>query len=134
MGKRKHLIVSKSPDYCSSSLSRVDSRRSQVPSTFSSNSEWSSGSTGSSTGTGIENHSGFFHFDPEKRVRWGCDIVYQMTNTPVKGNQPVNHFEDEPLHGQDISVKAKMVNILLLITSLKIVLSLPIDLLDLNMQ
>lgn len=51
-----------------------------------------------------------------------------MTNTPVKGNQPVNHFEDEPLHGQDISVKAKMVNILLFknIMSLKIVLSLPI--------
>lgn len=61
-------------------------------------SEWSGSSTGSSSFTANSSI-----FDPEKRVRWGREIVYNM---PIPQSFQI---DEDQLHGQDIAAQNRQV-------------------------
>ena len=123
MGRRKHLVVSKVPqNHPLNGFDRRTSQSAQQQSAPSSASSWSTSSSSSSaTSTGSSELSSDYHITQNnygslqrsRTVRWGRDIVYNMTptkpNTPAKASINTltnNNDEDinDSLHGQDITV------------------------------
>ena len=122
MGRRKHLVVSKVPQ--NHPLNGFDRRQSaqqqqSAPSSASSWSTSSSSSSATSTSGSSELSSDYHHqnnygsLQRSRTVRWGRDIVYNMTptkpSTPAKApiNTITNNNDEDindSLHGQDITV------------------------------